>query len=188
MGIESLPAAETHLLWTHSSGQRISKDRKRYSIQCSCDLAANPKADCQSGINTTHEEIQCSCAVHAWNKSHFCQNCMAAVQMVIITLQQQAAGLCMNSIFYSLAAGHVIVVRVCCDSHISQLTELINTVVSVCRWNDMKWPIHLWTATFSMPGLTLQSFTSNKDQTSKDRKVQNAGGVRKETDSVFIMF
>ncbi len=37
--------------------------------------------------------IQRSCSVHeTLNKFHFCQNCAAAVQMVIITPQQQAGG------------------------------------------------------------------------------------------------
>lgn len=58
--------------------------------------------------------------------------------MVIVTEQQQAGrSLCINSLFflffYSLPAGHVIVIRVFFDSHILQLTELINSVVSVCR-------------------------------------------------------
>ena len=103
-------------------------------------------------------EIQCSCTVlKTWSKSHFCQYCMAAVQMVIITLQQQASRQAGAFYINSLAAGHVIVVRVCFDSNILQLTELINNVVSVCRWGDL--------STFSSAdgNLMQHPLTRNKD-------------------------
>lgn len=52
-GTESLPATEMHLLWMRCSIQRIFKGTE--GIQRSCDLAANPYADCQSSINPKHE-------------------------------------------------------------------------------------------------------------------------------------
>lgn len=123
-------------------------------------------------------EIQCSCTVLAW-KSNFCQNCVAAIQMVIITLHQA-----------DRAAGHVVVVWVRYDSHISWSTSLITTAASVCRYNDMKWYINSLNvddnlfcagryATCSYRQRRLISQTWHKeDPTRKDGKIHNAAGSR----------
>lgn len=86
-------------------------------------------------------------SVGAWNKSRFCLNCMAAVQMAIVALRRQAVGqgpfVIVLFYSYSSVAGHVVAARVCFDSLIFRLTSLINSVVSVCGWNDIKRPIRV---------------------------------------------
>lgn len=131
----------------HHSGQIISADRKGVVIQCSCDLAANSKADCQSSINTMHEGSRNPMLM-------FCPR-MEQISFLFVLYGcrpdgnhqciagSKAGPFVFIHFFSSLAAGHVIVVRVCFDSLISRLTSLINIVVSACRWNDIKWPIHV---------------------------------------------
>lgn len=121
--------------------------------------------------------------------------------MVIVAEQQQAdRGFSINSslcIFNSPPAGRVVVIRVCFDSHILQLTELINRVESVCGWN-VKWPIpvlctaNLFQAFCNSHLQATQTDLSDKskikDMTRQASNLENAWRFRIEVASVFILF
>lgn len=187
MGIESLSAAEMHLLWAPSSRQRFSKD-KGICIQCSCDLAASPlflpdvhyynvwtiqksNAPVLSMNDATHFiSVVTVCLLSRWYSS-LSSGRQAGRQAGGLAggqaSRQAGRCLCINLVFiclfnfnHSFHVPPVIsLLSVCFDDQILHLTVLINAVVPVSRWNYIKGPVH--TVTFS--GIMQHPLTSDNN-------------------------
>lgn len=140
MGIESLPAATTHLLWRRCCGQKISKDQKRILIHCSCDLAAKAAPPASLILQNLKLTVLCLCIVQIY--------CIQYIYLKKRFLWQYNHSLdrqgpfSVNYFFFSPL--DIWLSWVCFDSYNFRLTWLINTAVSVCKWNDVKYPINIF--------------------------------------------